>query len=146
MSNVMLTSDEITFVKAMFAAVKGQPVTGGSSEVEADIDGPFGDPQVRKDPRYVNGKEYTGPSFVGCRYSACPSEYLRAVAKLLEFVAGKEKAEPNPWKSEKTGKFGWEYKLEDAKRALAWAKRNEGKTFSNPSAPRNEDETTDLLF
>ena len=99
----------------------GTSSRGGNVADDADLDGQYGDPKVRRDPkRWI---ENGGASFVGCTYSQCPSDYLEAVAGLLEWQAGKDEVNPDPEKSK------WAPRArKDAARARGWAKRNVGKT------------------
>jgi hypothetical protein len=94
---------------------------------DADLDGEWGAPAVRKDP-----KRWTGASYVGKKYSECPSDYLLQLAGLLDWQAGKDEEKGDTDSLKYAG-----YKRRDAARARGWAKRNAGKTFA-PAASVNE--------
>lgn len=92
-----------------------------------DLDGQWGDPEVRKDsPQWIkNG----GASYVGRKFSECPSDYLEALAAFFDWKAGKDEATGEPEKLKYAG-----YARKDAARARGWAKRNKGKTFETESS------------
>ena len=81
----------------------------------ADIDGKFGDPEIRKDP---SPKYWTGESFQGRKMSACSPDYLEAFAKYKEACAFMNEREGDATKAKYVG-----YDRRDAKRARAWAER-----------------------
>lgn len=81
----------------------------------ADIDGKFGDPDIRKDP---SAKYWSGESFQGRKMSQCTPEYLEAFAKYKEACAHMNEREGDPAKAKYVG-----YDRRDAKRARAWAER-----------------------
>lgn len=91
----------------------------GSRPDDADLDGPYGDPDVRRDP---SEKYWTGASLVGRKFSACPTDYLHAMARWLEARAYMTEKEGDPQKQKYVA-----YQRKDAARARGWAKRNEGK-------------------
>jgi hypothetical protein len=96
----------------------GSSSRGGNVADDADLDGQYGDPEVRKDPKqWLNDG---GASYAGRRMSECPSDYLLAVASFYEWRAGKEEAEPEKAKYAA-------YSRRDAARARGWAARNKGK-------------------
>lgn len=95
---------------------------------DADLDGEWGAPAVRKDP-----KRWTGPSYVGKKYSECPSDYLLQLAGLLDWQAAKDKEKGDTDSLKYAG-----YKERDAARARGWAARNKGKTFAPAAEPWNE--------
>lgn len=73
-----------------------------------DLDDPQrGDPTVKLEPR-----EWKGPSFKGYRFSTTHPDFLEALAKMLEYFAGKA---TDPKKKK--------YDLLDAARARGWAER-----------------------
>lgn len=121
------TKEEIQFLKE-FARVR--TAVKGPQATSVDIDGLYGDPEIRKDPKYINGKPYKGPSFVGRKYSQCPSDYLIGVAMFLEWTVGQDKDKGEDARKSDKGVFYWTYNEKDALKARAWAKRNEGKTFA----------------
>lgn len=81
----------------------------------ADIDGKFGDPDIRKDPSV---KYWSGESYQGKKMSQCPPDYLEAFAKYKDACAHMNEREGDPAKAKYVG-----YDRRDAKRARAWAER-----------------------
>lgn len=90
---------------------------------DADLDGKYGNPVVRKDP-----PRWDGQSFAGKFYSECPPEYLDNLASFLEWRATKEEAEP-----EKARYAA--YSRRDAARARGWSARKR-----SAGAPVDSDE------
>jgi hypothetical protein len=87
--------------------------TGPSIASDADLDGQYGDPEVKaKDPR-----DWTGPTMRGKRFSQCPAEYLDMVADRLDYFCSQ-----NAGGSEDEQKKA-KYQRLDAARARGWAKR-----------------------
>lgn len=117
MYNVLRSIDET--LKTLLArtgrreAVVGKE--GGAVAPDADLDGKFGDPEVRFTPR-----DWTGPVFKGNRYSECPPEFLDMLGDSLDYFAGKSEAS-NAMTS--GGKPKAPYERADAARARGWAKR-----------------------
>lgn len=96
------------------AAAKGS--TGGTIADDRDLDGKYGDPELKYLPR-----DWTGdPSFKGLRFSECPPELLDMVAESCEYSARKA-AEKNEMTAK--GKPVADYRRQDAARARGWAKR-----------------------
>lgn len=93
----------------------------------ADLDGPYGDPEVRSSPR-----DWSGPSLIGARYSQCPPDFLRRLADLLAWQARKadEKGEAT-----KNGRPVGDFRRRDAARALGWALRHEAARAPRRPAP-----------
>jgi hypothetical protein len=108
---------------AAVAAALGAPVqssNGGGSKDGAvasdrELDGQYGDPEVRRDP---SEKYWSGMSYAGKRLSECPPDYLDAFAKYRDSCA---------YNSEKDGseakKKYARYDRLDAARARGWAAR-----------------------
>jgi hypothetical protein len=94
---------------------------------DADLDGQWGDPEVRKDP-----KRWDGESQVGKRFSECPAEFLRTLASFFIWQAEKDEKSGDEQKIKYAG-----YKRRDAARALGWAKRIDAgyKPPANPLEP-----------
>lgn len=95
------------------------PAAGGEVATDAELDGQYGDPEVRKDPT-----RWQGESFVGRRYSETSPEYLDMVASLEDWRAGKDdeagqRGELNNKGKPKDGYFA----RKNAARARGWAKR-----------------------
>ncbi len=82
---------------------------------DRDLDGRYGDPVLKFNPR-----DWSGPSFKDRRFSECPPALLDMAAETLEWF-GKQADE----KDERTnsGKPVGDYKRQDAARARGWAKR-----------------------
>jgi len=115
------------------AQLTGQPVqrTGASKGLptpadDADLDGQYGNPTVRKDP-----PRWTGSSFVGATFSDCPADYLKDLAGFLAWCADKSD-EKNEMANNGKPRSG--YLRKDAARALGWAQRNERKAAPRPKA------------
>lgn len=106
------------------AGAPGQPQPPAPA---SELDSRFGNPTVRKDP-----KRWAGPSYIGARYSECPTDYLIETAESYEYFAAKDAQKPDARKHEKSGKFWWELNLKDAARARGWAARNRGKSLPPP--------------
>jgi hypothetical protein len=129
-----LTDEERRVLKALASSLvrslgRGGSASAGSSRPVADdaeLDSRFGDPSIRRD-----AKRWAGASYVGARYSQCPTDYLLCLAESLEYFADKDKAKPDPPKHQ-NGKPWWEYNLKDAARARGWAERNRGKAMPPP--------------
>ena len=82
---------------------------------DRELDGQYGNPELKFMPR-----DWTGPSFKGRRFSECPAELLEMVAETFDYFASQADA-----KNELTdnGKPVAAYKRADAARARGWAKR-----------------------
>lgn len=93
-----------------------QATTGPSTAIEpasdADLDGPYGNPEIRRDP-----PRWSGETMVGRMYSDCPVAYLETLADFLVWKAGKNASVPD------RAKYA-DYDRRDAARALGWADRN----------------------
>lgn len=94
------------------AAARPAAAAGAVAD-DRDLDGQYGDPNVRKDP-----PRWSGESHAGKRYSDCPPEYLETLAGLLDWQAGKDEEKGDPDSLKYAG-----YKRKDASRARGWAKR-----------------------
>lgn len=81
-----------------------------SIATDQDLDGQYGNPTVRFDPR-----DWEGDSQKGKHYSDCPPGFLEMLAKTLDYFAGKNEQNGDERKA------GFERK--DAARARGWAKR-----------------------
>lgn len=94
-----------------------QRTGAGTVASDEELDGRWGDPEVRYDP-----KRWTGDSYKGANYSRCPSAYLEELAGFLDWQADMDAKSGDPSKQ----KFV-EYKRRDAARARGWAIRNREK-------------------
>lgn len=72
------------------------------------------DPEVRRDP-----PRWTGPSYVGQKYSHCPPDWLRAEAAFRCWKA--EMADKEGKVSQKNGRPISFYERLDERRAISWA-------------------------
>lgn len=115
----LLTSIDRT-LKAMLALAQQRTAQVRSAAPKAiasdrDLDGKWGDPQLKFMPR-----DWTGASFKGRRFSECPAGLLDLVAETFDYFASQAEA-----KNEMTdkGKPVADYKRQDAARARGWAKR-----------------------
>ena len=95
---------------------------GGEVASGRDLEGDYGDPIVKRDP-----KRWTGPSEAGRRMSECSSAFLECVAEFNDWCAGQAED-----KNEMTngGKPRAPYLRKDAARARGHAERNRGKAFA----------------
>ncbi len=94
-------------------------VAPGAIADDRELDSAHGDREVRKDPkRWIDGG---GASYVGRRFSECPSEYLEALADFKEWSASK----PLPGKEQYA-----ENDRKDAARCRGFARRNKGKAMA----------------
>lgn len=89
---------------------------GGKIADDRDLDGKYGNPTVRKDPK--RWLDDGGESFVGMPYSHCPPEYLEVLASLLDWKAGRDDE-----KGTEEGKKYARFARIDAARARGWAAR-----------------------
>jgi hypothetical protein len=104
--------------------------------IEADIGGQYGDPEVRKDPKF-----WTGPSMVGKTYSQCPPAFLESLASMLDWKAEKELEDPDPERSK------WAPRSrKDAARARAWAERIRSKPEQAAATPQAQPAASSQRF
>lgn len=110
---------------------------------DRDLDSQFGNPEIKKDP-----PRWTGPSFVGGRFSDTTPEYLETLAGFLDW-----KANESDKKGEvlKNGAPRSKFIRLDAARARGWRKRllqGNGKAARpapRPRAPEAEAEEMPFL-
>lgn len=110
---------------AMLDGVDGAPsqrASVGAVADDRDLDSQYGDPEVRFDP-----KRWDGPSYVGKRYSECPSDYLDTLAGFLDWSAGKDESSGDEKKVKNAS-----YRRRDAARARGWSRRNAGQRAEPP--------------
>lgn len=93
------------------ANAPAQNVITGSVASDADLDGQYGNPVVRIDPK----RGWEGESMRGRTFSDCPPEYLEALANFLDWAA----QNPQPGKEQYASR-----NAKDAARARGWARRN----------------------
>ena len=82
---------------------------------DSDLDGKYGDPVVKSDPR-----DWTGESMKGRRMSECPAAYLDLLAERADYFARKN-TESGELAS--NGQPKAKYDRLDAARARGWAAR-----------------------
>lgn len=120
----------------VLVAAKRRTATDQPIADDRDLDGKYGDPELKFQPR-----DWTGPSFKGRHFSECPPELLDLVANSCEWFASQAEA-----KDERTakGKPVADYKRQDAARARGWAKRMRDGTHQAPhvAAPTSDPEWT----
>ena len=75
---------------------------------DALLNGPYGDPIVKVEPR-----DWAGESMKGRKFSECPPEWLDLAAEMYDYFASKPDQD-----DKKRG-----YNVTDAKRARGWAAR-----------------------
>jgi hypothetical protein len=92
--------------------------SGGGVASDRDLDSEHGDPEVRRDPKDTY---WIGASYVGCRFSTCPPDYLDAMAKYKDACAYASEKEGKPEKQKYVA-----YDRRDAARARGWAARLRG--------------------
>ena len=121
---------------ALMAALKttgGGARAGGSAgapggDIDADIDGPRGDPEVRFMP-----KRWTGPDCKGRPFSACEPEFLDLLADAYEWFAQRD---DESGAVDKNGSPKSKWSRLDASRARAWSARLRGDSGAAPARPR----------
>jgi hypothetical protein len=107
--------------------VAAKPATIGSAS-DAELDGKFGDPVIRKDP-----PRWQGSSYEGRKYSATTPEYLDALAGFLEWKAAKNEEEGDVARAKFIG-----IDRRDAKLARGWARRLRSKGTTPVATPTGE--------
>lgn len=85
----------------------------GDVATDRDLDGQYGDPVIKKDP-----KRWEGDSYVGCRFSECPPEYLDEVANFKAWQADMDSR-----KGTKEADTKAKFNRLDGNRARGWAAR-----------------------
>lgn len=102
-----------TTLKRMAAATSRSP--DAAIAPAKDLDGKYGDPEVKFVPR-----DWKGDNFKARKFSECPPELLDKVAEALDWVA--DKAEANE-ETTGNGKPRAPFVRQDAARARGWAQR-----------------------
>lgn len=82
---------------------------------DRDLDGKYGDPEVKFNPR-----DWNGPSMKQRRMSECPADFLDALAETLDYFADKAEETGETYNGKPTAP----YKRKDAARARGWAARH----------------------
>jgi hypothetical protein len=112
------------------ALLRKLTATTGAAAIasDKDLDGKYGDEEVRFNP-----KDWTGTSMKGKRMSKCPPEFLDLLAETFDYFAGEAEEKNETY----NGKPVAPYKRKSAARARGWAKRiREGKVKQEPVATR----------
>lgn len=108
---------------AAMAAVWGGKASGAArNEIadDRDLDSQWGNPEIRKDPpKWIEAGK---ASYVGRKLSACPSDYLQALAGFYDWQADRDE---KSGRVDAKGRPTAPYSRRDAARARGWAKRNE---------------------
>lgn len=122
-------------------AVAARMATPAAIASDADLDGQYGNPQVKFKPR-----DWSGPEMKGRKFSDCPAEFLELYAQSLDWSAGQADQKQETTSSGKPVSY---YKRMDAARARGWARRNQGRPAAAPppfasvvDGPAFEDDTT----
>lgn len=92
--------------------------TVGAVATDGELDSPYGNPEIRKDP-----PRWSGKSYVGSRMSDCPADYLENLAGFKDWQARKQE-EANEVDAKGRPRSDWSRK--DAKLARGWARRSSG--------------------
>ena len=79
---------------------------------DADLDGKYGNPEVRLVP-----SKWTGPDYKGWKFSDCPAEFLDEMGGMLDAISRKQSQDPAK------AKFA-DWSAKDAARARGWAARH----------------------
>lgn len=98
---------------------------------DKDLDGRFGDPEVR-----MRVRDWSGPDMKGKRMSQCPAAFLDLLAETLEWAAGKADANHETTDS---GKPVGQYRRADAARARGWAQRIRDGKVAQPAQDQGDD-------
>jgi hypothetical protein len=106
--------DVLSKAKAASPASK----TEGDIASDADLDGKYGNEEIRRDP---SSKYWDGASYAGQRMSECPADYLDAYAKYKDACAYMNQKEGKEEKAKYVG-----YDRKSAARARGWAQRIRG--------------------
>jgi len=104
--------------RAASSSSNGGGSASAGGDLDVDIDGPRGDPEVRFMP-----KRWTGADFKGQKFSACDPDFLDTLADAFEWFAQRDDeagaVDKNGGPKSKWGRL-------DAARARAWANRLRG--------------------
>jgi hypothetical protein len=113
--------------KASASASKAE----GDVATDADLDGKYGDEEIRRDP---SAKYWEGESQVSRRMSECPADYLDAYAKYKNARAFMNEKEGKEDKAKYVG-----YDRKSAARARGWAQRIRSGYKAPERAPVGDD-------
>lgn len=122
----------VEVLEAEVRSLKGKPSGSATTPLpKVDLNGQYGDPVVRFNPR-----GWEGATIKGVPMSTCPPEALRKLASALQWFAEKNDREGKVASNGKPSSF---YDRLDAARALAWAERLESGNVK-PPAPMDDDD------
>lgn len=111
-----LLAGAVAIVSALGGSVSSASGAGsGGVATAGELDGQYGDPQIRKDPPRWNGE-----SFAGCRFSETTPDYLDCLAEFNDWRADKDD-QANAKDNKGRPKSSWGRK--DARLARGWAAR-----------------------
>lgn len=116
-TNALLSIDRT--LKAILQELRNGSRSSGAAPADVaddrDLDGKWGDPEVKFNPR-----DWNGSSCKGFRMSECPAEFLDLLASTFDYFARKA---DESGETTAAGKPVAPYKRKDAARARGWAKR-----------------------
>ncbi len=144
-----MTDDEakmlMRLVTEMHAKIMASPTPAARSTTatvaevapDSELDGKYGDPEIRHDP-----KRWNGISFKGKHFSEAPPEWLDEMASFKDWAAGQDAAKGTPETDKKA-----HYNRLDAARARGWAARKRAGWKSTKVADAfDPDNDSDLPF
>ncbi len=106
----------------------GGGAASAGGDIDVDIDGPRGDPEVRFMP-----KRWSGPDHKGQNFSACEPEFLDLLADAYEWFAQRD---DESGAVDKNGAPKSKWSRLDAARARAWAERLRGGGGGGGASPQ----------
>ena len=143
----MADTDTITLLKSIDASLKhlislssakrtpATPPAHAPKADDSDLDGKYGDPIVRFNPR-----DWTGADHKSRKFSECDPKFLDMLAAVLDYFG--EQAEKT--NEQYNGKPTAPYKRKDAARARGWAMRI--RAGYKPAAAADFDSKTGEIF
>jgi hypothetical protein len=127
----------LTLVEARLASGDGASSSsdsGGAIASDRELDSDWGDPVVKKDPK--RWLDQNGDSYAGCKMSECPSDYLKMLASLFDWMADKDEEQKKTYRDRKGNDVPTApLNRKSASKARGWAKRNAGKA-ATPALPQ----------
>lgn len=115
-----------TTLKALLAVMSADPAKPCADD--KDLDGKYGDPEVKFLPR-----DWTGEDFKGQHFSDCDPAFLDMLAEMFDYFAQKAEEKNETYNGKPTAP----YKRKDAARARGWARR----IRANGYTPQSKDTT-----